>query len=132
MCRLGMIELMRRYEPHRLRCVLPVKTDAHFSNCRLSSVQTQLPFDIRRTCLDLIQRLLGRAPDVPLIEASSITSPLQEPIKCKPIAVTKKRKIQENGKMVNGAADSDDDLPLLEDTAKYVGDIPLLERGIHW
>jgi hypothetical protein len=57
---------------------------------------------------------------------------LQEPIKCKPIAVTKKRKIQENGKMVNGAADSDDDLPLLEDTAKYVGDIPLLERGIHW
>ena len=84
--------------------------------CRLSNVQTQLPFDTRRTCMDLIQRLLGRAPDVPLIEASSITSPLQEPIRCKPIAVTKKRKTQENDKMVNGGADSDGDLPLLEDT----------------
>ncbi len=83
----------------------------------MSNVETQLPFDTRRTCLDLIQRLLGRAPDVPLIEASSMTSPLQEPIKCKPIAVTKKRKTQENGKIVNGGASSDGDLPLLEDTA---------------
>ena len=52
---------------------------------------------------------------MPLIEASSITSPLQERIKCKPIAVTKRKPREENGTIVNGGAESDDDLPLLED-----------------
>ena len=81
--------------------------------CRLSNAESQLPFDTQRICVDLIQRLLGRAPDVPLIEASSITSPLQEAIKYQPIAVTKKQNMQKSGEFVNGG---DGDLPQLEDT----------------
>lgn len=82
---------------------------------RLSNAESQLPFNTRRTCLDLIQRLLGRAPDVPLIEASSITSPLQEPIRSKPISVTKKTKVVGNGYPMNSDVENGVDQQVLND-----------------
>lgn len=93
-----------------------------YASCiRLTDVPHRLPFETRRLCLDLTQRLLGRTSDLPLIEPSFLTS-LQEPIRCKPIHVAKiKRKpIRENGKTLNSVEDSDDDddLPPLEDTAE--------------
>ena len=86
-----------------------------FVYLRLTEYTNTLPFDTRRLCLDLIQRLLGRAPDIPLIEDTSMTSSLQESITTKPLYVTKRK--QETVR--NGASSSDEDeLPPLEDAAE--------------